>query len=105
MPTHYVYILRCRNGACYTGYTTDLAGRIEKHRAGLGGKFTRAFGVEALLHCETYATKSEALRREAEIKSWPRAKKMELVQSGMTARGGRSARSPRPSRLAQTPKT
>lgn len=79
MSTYYVYMIRCKNGKYYTGYTTDVERLIKKHRSGLGSKFVRSFGVSKLLHCESYSTKSEAMKREAQIKSWPRAKKETLI--------------------------
>ena len=37
----FVYILQCRDGTFYTGYTPDLARRLELHNAGQGAKYTR----------------------------------------------------------------
>ena len=75
----HVYILECSGGRLYTGATTDVARRLEEHRSGKGGKFTRAFGVVRLLYSEACQDKSGALMREAEIKRWPRARKLALV--------------------------
>lgn len=52
---------------------------MEQHRSGKGAKFTRGFGFEKLLYQESYLTKSKALKREAQIKSWPRSKKEALI--------------------------
>ncbi len=40
MPTWHVYILRCRGGSLYTGYTNDLDTRLAAHNAGRGAKYT-----------------------------------------------------------------
>ena len=72
---HFVYILQCQNGSYYTGYTTDLKRRFQEHKSGVGGKFTRAFGVKKIVYHETFSDKSSSLKREAEIKKWPRVKK------------------------------
>ena len=32
---HYVYFLKCNDGKVYTGFTSNLNKRIEKHQAGL----------------------------------------------------------------------
>ena len=79
MNTHFVYILQSADGKYYVGYTTDLERRMKAHQSGRGSKFIRGFGFGKLLYHETYATKSEALRREAELKTWPRAKKAVLM--------------------------
>ena len=76
---HFVYILQAKDGRLYTGYTTDLKRRLKKHQSGKGAKFTKAFGAKKMLYHEAYATRSKALRREAEIKSWNRRKKEELA--------------------------
>ena len=76
----YVYMLECRNGAFYTGATTDVARRVEEHKKGLGGKFTRAFGVKRLVYQKRCAGRSAALKREAAIKQMTRSAKKELVK-------------------------
>ena len=77
---HYVYILECSDGSYYTGYTIDVQKRLKTHNAGLGSRITRSKLPVVLVHQEAYRSKSKALKREAEIKSWPRAKKEGLVQ-------------------------
>ena len=76
---HYIYVLQSEDGRYYTGYTTDLDRRMKEHKEGSGGKFTRSFGATKLLYHETYSTKSEALKREAHLKGWSRAKKEALI--------------------------
>ena len=76
----YVYILECRNSAYYTGATNDIARRVEEHKKGLGGKFTRGFGVRRLVYKEKCADRSAALKREAAIKNMTRAAKKEMVK-------------------------
>lgn len=76
---HYVYILQCSDGTLYTGYTVNVERRIKLHETGKGAKYTRGRGPFKLLHEESFSTKSEALQREYEIKSWPRDKKLLLI--------------------------
>ena len=45
---YYVYILRCRGDALYTGITPDPVRRMRAHAAGAGAKYTRAHPPEAL---------------------------------------------------------
>lgn len=78
---HFVYIIRSQDGRYYTGYTTDLERRFKEHQAGTGGKFTRSFGVETILYHEVYENKSEALKREIQIKGWSRVKKEALIKA------------------------
>ncbi len=79
MP-YFVYLLLCRDGSIYTGITTDLARRLTMHKTGKGGHYTRAHGAQKLIHSELFENRSKALKREAEIKSCPREKKLSLTQ-------------------------
>lgn len=76
---HFIYIVRCRNGDLYTGYTTDVARRIETHNRGEGARFTRGRGPVELVYSEEFASKSEAMAREAYIKRLPRIKKLKMI--------------------------
>jgi len=78
-----VYILECDNGDLYTGITGNLERRFKQHESGNGGRFTRTFGAKEILYWEKSLNRSKALRREAEIKSWPREKKLTLVSGRM----------------------
>ena len=78
---YYLYILECADGTLYTGITTDVERRFNEHRAGTGGHYTRARRARTLRYTEPHPGRSAALKREAEIKSWPRAKKLVLITS------------------------
>ncbi len=80
MP-YFVYLMRCADGSIYTGITTDIERRFGEHKAKLGGSYTRAHGARAILYSEKHPTRSAALKREAEIKRWPRGKKLALVKT------------------------
>jgi len=77
---YYVYILRCRDGSLYTGWTNDLAKRTEAHNKGQGAKYTKGRGPMELIYHEEYSNKSEALKREYAIKRFSKAQKLELIQ-------------------------
>ena len=76
-----VYILQCADRTLYTGITNDLDRRIDEHENGAGAKYTRGRAPLTLLYTETHASRSQALKREAEIKSFDRAAKLRLVLS------------------------
>ena len=76
----YLYILRCRDDSLYTGITTDVQSRLEAHRAGKGAKYTRGRAPLELVYSETCGDHSTALKREAQLKSLPRAGKMKLIE-------------------------
>ena len=76
-----VYILECRNKHLYTGISNDVDRRVKMHQKGAGARYTKIFGVKRLLYQEECGDQSSALKREAEIKSWPRVKKILLIKS------------------------
>ncbi len=79
MP-YFVYLLECEDGSLYTGITTDVERRFAEHKDGTGGHFTRAKGAKRIVYTERHKNRSSALKREAEIKTWPREKKLALVK-------------------------
>ncbi len=84
MPSYYVYILKCENKkngniTLYTGSTQDLMNRFEKHRKGLGAKYTRGKKLE-LVYFETHLTRSDVMKREYEIKTYTSSKKWQIIK-------------------------
>ncbi|MCX2817923.1 GIY-YIG nuclease family protein [Haladaptatus sp. F3-133] len=75
----YVYVVECADGSLYTGYTTDVDRRVEEHNDGEGAKYTRGRTPVSLVHVERFDGRSEAMSREAEIKSMSRGEKERLV--------------------------
>ncbi len=79
MP-YYFYIIACADSTLYCGVTTDLTRRLREHNAGSrGAKYTRSRRPIQLLYQEAYPDRSHAQAREAEVKSWSRAKKLRLA--------------------------
>jgi len=78
MP-YYVYVLMCKDGAFYTGYTQDVKARMKLHRLGRGAKYARAHPPEKVVYLEKFETRSEAMKREREIKRLTRAEKLKLT--------------------------
>ncbi len=77
---YFVYILECKDKSLYTGITTDVARRFNEHKEGKGGHYTSARQVVSIRYTEEYPNRSSALKREAEIKSWDRSKKLKLIK-------------------------
>ncbi len=78
---YYVYMVRCADGTLYTGYTTNVNRRVDMHNKGKGARYTRSRLPVVLLYQETFATKTEALRREYEVKQLTREQKEHLFVS------------------------
>ena len=79
---YYCYIVRCRDNTLYTGITNNLEKRIAVHNKGKGGAYTASRCPVELVYSEYAGSKSEALRRELQIKSFTRKKKLALIEKG-----------------------
>lgn len=78
---HFVYILQCSDQTLYTGYTVDLEHRIKMHTQGKGAKYTRGRGPFELVFARKFKTKTEALKKEYEIKQLSRIEKLQLIKA------------------------
>lgn len=83
----YVYILRTSSNTLYIGQTNNLEKRILEHqtKSPKSAKYTRYFSSLELVYIENFATRSEAMKREYQLKQWTRAKKNVLI-NGYTIR-------------------
>jgi len=79
MGPWYVYILESQNKTLYTGITNNIEKRMSAHKQGKGARFTKVFGFKKLLYSEKLPGRVEAMKREAQIKRWPKKKKLALI--------------------------
>lgn len=77
----FVYILLCKNGCYYIGSSNNVDKRVKDHLDGKGGRYTRSHKPQKLVYREELATKSDALKREAQLKRWSRTKKEALIRA------------------------
>lgn len=78
---NYIYILECADGTLYTGWTTDVQKRLKAHNAGKGAKYTCSRRPVKLVYTETFESKSDALRREYQVKHLSRVQKLSLIKN------------------------
>ena len=71
----YMYVVECRDGSYYTGYTTDVKRRLAVHNSGKGAKYTRARLPVKLIYVEGFASKEEAMSAEVLLKRKKRLQK------------------------------
>ena len=82
-----VYMLRCRDGSLYTGWTSDLERRLTRHRAGKASRYTASRLPVELVLARPMPDRSAAMREEARIKRLTRAQKLELSAGDGVAGG------------------
>jgi len=80
---YYVYIMASkRNGTLYIGVTNDIARRALEHKTNENKKsFTARYKIHTLVYMEIYEHVESAIMREKQLKSWPRHRKIELIES------------------------
>lgn len=78
---YYAYMVQCKYGTYYAGYTNDIKKRIAAHNAGKGAKYLRGKGPVKLVYKKKYLTAKKAQAQERLIKSLTRKKKETLVKN------------------------
>ena len=78
---YFVYIVRCADGSLYTGYARDPEKRAKAHNTGRGAKYTAQRLPVSLVYSESCETKSDALKREYQLKRLSRRDKDLLVST------------------------
>ena len=74
-----VYIIQTETGKLYTGITTDIKRRFGEHRNKKGAKYFRLEKPQDIVFIETCKNRSEATKRELEIKKFSKSKKLKLI--------------------------
>ena len=72
----WVYVLQCRDGSFYTGWTNDLEKRVRTHQTGRGGKYTRSRLPVKLAKAWKKKNRKEAMSAEVLFKQLTRKEKI-----------------------------
>ena len=70
-----------RGGTIYIGVTSNLARRIWEHKAGVVDGFTKKYRLKHLVWAEHHDEILAAIQREKNLKHWPRAWKIDLIEA------------------------
>ncbi|VVA43268.1 GIY-YIG nuclease superfamily protein [Candidatus Roizmanbacteria bacterium] len=76
----FTYILICKDKSYYVGITNDLQKRVLLHNSEIGSKYLLSKLPVTLIYSEKYINKSEARKREIQLKGWSRVKKESLIK-------------------------
>ena len=77
---HHTYMVKCGDGTLYTGYTTDVLRRTKMHNQGKGAKYTRSRLPVELVYYEVHESKTDAMKREYDLKQLTRVEKLKLIE-------------------------
>ena len=90
---NYTYMVRCKDGSLYTGWTNRLEERILAHNEGHGAKYTKTRTPVQLVYYEEHESKSDAMKREYAIKQLSKKEKEAMAEAfskkGMRTEEGR----------------
>jgi len=77
-----LYLIRCKDGALYTGITTDVDRRFAEHQSDdrKGSKYLRGKAPLTLVLEEKVGSRSLASKAEGKVKRMTKIKKEMLVQ-------------------------
>lgn len=75
----FVYVLFCSDSSLYTGITNDLEKRFTAHKNGKGAQYTKSHKPIKIVYSQSFEQKSDALKREAEIKKMRRPDKIKTL--------------------------
>ena len=77
---HCCYIVECRGGELYCGYSNNVEKRVDAHNKKRGAKYTKTRLPVKLVYTECFDSKSEAMKREDQIKQLTRQQKLKLIR-------------------------
>jgi putative endonuclease len=80
MSDAWVYMLRCRDGSLYTGWTVDLERRLARHSDGKASRYTASRLPVELAFAQPMADRGAAMREEIRIKRLSRSEKLALLE-------------------------
>ena len=83
--SYFLYILRTSSNTLYIGQTNNLEKRLKEHqnKSGKSAKYVRYFGSVELVYSEKYSTRAKAMKREAQLKKWSKAKKEAIIAGNL----------------------
>ena len=77
---YYAYMVKCKYGTYYAGWTNDLKKRIAAHNDGTGAKYLRGKGPVKLVYKKEFSTAKEAQEQERFIKKLNRKQREALIK-------------------------
>ena len=87
--SYFIYaIYNNKNNKIYIGQTADLVARLKQHNDSSFKKFTSRYSGEwVLIHEELFPTRSEAIAREKQLKSYQGRKfvREKIINSGVSS--------------------
>jgi len=78
--TYYAYIISSLSRTLYAGFTSGIEHRVWQHKNDIFEGFSKTYRCHRLVWYERFQLVDFAIAREKQVKRWPRAKKIELIE-------------------------
>ena len=78
--SYFVYMLLCNDGSYYTGYTSNVLSRFERHKKGHGARYTKMRQPKRIVYLQRFTTRRAAMRRERQMKTLSHDQKLDLAR-------------------------
>ena len=75
----YIYIIKSREGKFYIGSTDNLEKRLQQHNSKQFKAWTNRFNDWIIVYSESFNSRTEALKRENEIKKMKGGQQFKLL--------------------------
>jgi putative endonuclease len=92
--SYFVYMLLCNDGSYYTGYTSNVLSRFQRHKRGLGARYTKMRQPKRIAYLERFATRRAAMKREKQMKTLSHDQKRDLAGGHRSMISGHGPRKP-----------
>ena len=86
--SYFVYMLLCNDGSYYTGYTSNVLSRFQRHKKGLGARYTKMRRPKRIVYLERFATRRAAMKREKQMKTLSHDEKRDLARLHRSSTAG-----------------
>ena len=81
---YFIYVLLTEDNSLYCGYTDNIEKRFEKHKTGLGAKYTKSHKPKEIVFSQQFPTKSAAMKAEYKFKKLDRKTKLDIIKGYLT---------------------
>ncbi len=81
---YFMYVLLTEDNSLYCGYTDDVDKRFEKHKTGLGAKYTKSHKPKEIVFTQQFPTRAAAMKAEYKFKKLDRKTKLDVIKGYLT---------------------
>ena len=81
---YFIYVLQTEDNSLYCGNSDNVEKRFEKHKTGLGAKYTKSHKPKEIVFSQQFSTKAAAMKAEYKFKKLDRKTKLDIIKGYLT---------------------